>query len=84
MLEEPMPSYAALLRWAKRYPQYGDALADFFATWTVQAVMPQTATVDEEKLVEKGVRYAVEIARRQSRIVSRPRLSHLRRSINWC
>ena len=71
LLEESEPTYEALQRWTKRYPKYRDDLASFFATWGVQAVMPETATIDEEKLVKKGVEYALEIARRQGRIESR-------------
>ena len=72
MLEEPKPSYAALLRWTERYPQYRDALADFFATWALQdarAQQPQQVRIDEDRLVEKGVDYAMEILRRQGRVL---------------
>jgi len=68
MLEESKPSYAALLRWSERYPQYRQELADFFATWAVQAERPQDVALDEEKLVDMGVRYALEISRRQGRV----------------
>ena len=72
MLEEPTPSYAALLRWQERYPRYHAQLADFFATWAVQAVraeQPEQVPIDEDKLVERGVSHAMEILRRQGRLI---------------
>jgi DNA-binding PadR family transcriptional regulator len=69
MLKEPKPSYEALLRWCDRYPQYRDDLAEFFATWAIQSDMPETVEIDEEQLVEKGVNYAMEILRRQGRLI---------------
>ncbi len=68
MLEEPTPSYATLLRWSERYPQYREALAQFFATWAIQADQPQRVALDEDRLVEKGVSHALEILRRQGRV----------------
>src|SRR5207249_11615899 len=72
MIEEPKPSYEALLRWSERYPQYQKELADFFATWGVQAFHAEhteQVPMDEEHLVEKGVSHALEILRRQGRII---------------
>jgi PadR family transcriptional regulator, regulatory protein PadR len=75
MLEEPKPHYEALVRWQNRYPQYRDQLADFFATWGVQEFLAEAGVpepdIDEEKLVKKGVDYAMEILRRQGRIIPR-------------
>jgi len=68
MLEESKPSYAALLRWSERYPQYREALAEFFATWAIQAEQPQQVALDEERLADKGVSHALEILRRQGRV----------------
>jgi hypothetical protein len=71
MLEEPEPTYEALLRWTKRFPQYGRELADFFATWAVQAERPEDpVALDEDKLVDIGVRYALDITRRQGRVAA--------------
>jgi PadR family transcriptional regulator PadR len=74
MLEEPKPDYQALVRWQERYPKYRKELADFFATWGVQEhharFAPQTP-IDEEKLVKKGVEHAMEILRRQGRIIEK-------------
>ena len=72
MLEEDQPTYAALLRWTERYPDYRDSLTDFFATWAMQdlhAEHAKPARIDEGRLVEQGVAYALEIARRQGRVV---------------
>src|ERR1044071_8115023 len=71
MLAESKPTYAALLRWCERYPQYQDALADFFATWAVQSELAAgeaPPAFGADRLVTKGVEYAMEIARRQGRI----------------
>jgi hypothetical protein len=81
MLEEPKPSYEALLRWTQRYPQYREALTEFFAVWGVQAVQAELpdedVAIDEERLVEKGVSHALEIARRQGRLVGRDKIEAL-------
>ena len=72
MLEEETPSYEALVRWQERYPQYRKELADFFATWAIQeahAQLPDRTDIDEEKLVKRGVEYAMEILRKQGRLV---------------
>ena len=72
MLKESSPSYETLVKWTNRYPQYRDALADFFATWALQdarAQLPQQVHIDEDRLVEKGVNYAMEILRRQGRVL---------------
>src|SRR5712691_4856489 len=71
MLEEPKPDYAALVRWQQRYPQYRKELAEFFATWSMQehlAVLPEPV-IDEAKLVQKGVEYAMEILRKPGRLL---------------
>ena len=67
-LEESRPSYAALLRWSERYPQYREALAEFFATWAIQAEQPQQVALDEERLADRGVSHALKILRRQDRV----------------
>src|SRR2546426_1952159 len=77
MLEEPKPSYEALVRWCERYPQYRDELAGFFATWAIQSDMPQTVEIDEERLVEKGVNHAMEILRRQGRLIPNDEIASL-------
>src|SRR5438876_6730821 len=65
-------SYAALLRWSERYPDYRDRLADFFATWSIQKVrsqMPDPVKIDTEAIVQKGVAHALDIVRREGRAV---------------
>jgi len=75
MLEEPKPDYEALVRWQNRYPQYRDQLADFFATWGVQEYLAESGVpepdIDEEKLIKMGVEHAMEILRRQGRIIEK-------------
>jgi len=60
MLEEPVPTYAALCRWQKRFPDYHDLLADFFARWTVQAPPAKAALIDENAFVKKGISNATD------------------------
>lgn len=81
MLEEPKPDYEALVRWQNRYPQYRDQLAGFFATWGVQACLAESGVpepdIDEEKLVQGGVEHAMEILRRQGRIIPKTEVARL-------
>jgi PadR family transcriptional regulator PadR len=72
MLEEPEPTDEALARWSKRYPQYRHDLAEFFATWREQRDLPEEAepVINEERLVQQGVEYAMEIVRKQGRLIS--------------
>ena len=81
MLEEPKPDYEALVRWQNRYPQYRDQLADFFATWGVQKYLAESGVsepdIDEEKLVKRGVEHAMEILRRQGRIIEKTEVATL-------
>jgi hypothetical protein len=72
MLEEPEPHYQVLLRWQERFPKYKKDLADFFATWAIQEhlakIMPPPK-IDKERLVKEGVEFAMDILRRQGRII---------------
>jgi hypothetical protein len=72
MLEEPEPHYQVLLKWQKRFPKYKKDLADFFATWAIQEhlakVMPEPQ-IDKERLVRQGVEFAMDILRKQGRII---------------
>src|SRR5436190_14659950 len=80
MLEEPTPSYAALLRWQERYPRYREQLADFFAAWAVQAVraeQPEQIPIDEDKLVERGASHAMEILRRRGPLIPKDAIHSL-------
>ncbi len=74
MLEESKPDYEALVRWQQRYPRYRRELAEFFATWSMQEhlaeVLPEPV-IDEEKIIKKGVEYAMAILRRQGRIIEK-------------
>jgi DNA-binding MarR family transcriptional regulator len=74
MLEEPRPTHEALVRWSERYPEYRDALAQYFATWAIQgtrAEVPEQTVIEEERIAQKGVAHAMEILRKQGRVVSR-------------
>src|SRR5438093_13676535 len=61
LVEEPEPSYAALARWCERYPEHREDLTEFFATWAVQAELPQDRAVDEERLANLSVSHALNI-----------------------
>src|SRR5260370_39071191 len=61
MLEEPEPTYTALMRWSARYPDHRDALARFFATWAVQIERPEENSVDEDRVANLGVSHALNI-----------------------
>jgi hypothetical protein len=72
MLEDPQPSYAALVKWCKRYPQYRDELTEYFSTWSRQrllAHLPDPVLVDQEKLVARTVEYALKLAEEQGLIL---------------
>ena len=73
LLEEPTPSEDALRRWQDRYPQYRDSLVDFFATWARQEAMPlhSAPEIDEDALVDQGAAYAMEMFRRQGRVIAK-------------
>lgn len=71
LLEEAEPSYEALMRWSKRYPEHSEAFANFFATWAVQAELPQEIAVDEERLASIAVSHALDILHRRYKVVTR-------------
>lgn len=62
MCEEKEPAYGALQRWAERYPEFSDDLADFFAAWAVQIQEGDTGDIndiDEEGLANRLVSHAL-------------------------
>lgn len=66
MLEEASPSYEALTRWSDQYPQYSDALAQFFAVWSRQLSLEDAPVVrDDDSLARRGVSYALNLMHRQ-------------------
>ena len=71
MTEEPEPTYEALTRWSQRYPEYGEALANFFATWAVQAELPQEISANQERLANLAVSHALDIVHRRDQTVER-------------
>jgi len=83
MLEDTKPTHEALVRWTKRYPQFRKDLADFFAIWALQEAAAEAGVpepdIDEEKIVEASVRYAMEILRKQGRIAPKDPIQPLAR-----
>jgi len=72
MIEEPKPTPEALARWQKRFPQFRKDLAEFFEIWAEQETLegqPDDAPVDQEKLVRRGVEHALNILKKQGRIL---------------
>jgi hypothetical protein len=66
MLEEASPSYEALTRWSDRYPDYTDALAQFFAVWARQLdYEDEPAIEDNGSLTRRAVSYALDLMHRQ-------------------
>jgi hypothetical protein len=65
MTEEPEPRYDALVRWSERYPQFREELMAFFAEWSIQAGIDSEADVDEERLRNLGVSYALNLLYRR-------------------
>lgn len=71
LVEEPEPSYAALTRWCERYPEHREDLTKFFATWAVQAELPQDRAVDEDRLASLSVSHALNILHERDAAVKR-------------
>jgi hypothetical protein len=69
ILEESVPSDAALQKWQKRYPEYSRELADYFQTWAAQLGKTEDSDIDEDGIVERGVRHAMEILEQQGRLL---------------
>jgi hypothetical protein len=70
MMEESEPTYAALLRWQDRCPDYRETLADFFAVWAIQREpIDDLPEIDEEAIVDKAVQYAMGLLEQQGRII---------------
>jgi hypothetical protein len=66
LLDEPEPSYAALTRWADRYPHFSEALARFFIVWAKQADGEEEKVPSEDSLAQRGVSYALNLLHRQA------------------
>jgi hypothetical protein len=69
ILEESFPDQAALLKWKERYPKFEKELEEYFATWTHQLNAAEDDDFDEDQIVERGVRHALEILQEQGRII---------------
>jgi hypothetical protein len=69
MTEEPEPRYEALVQWSERYPQFREELMAFFAEWSDQAATSGEVDVDEERLGNLGVSYALNLLHRRNEAV---------------
>jgi hypothetical protein len=69
ILEESAPSDTALQKWQARYPKYRKELAEYFETWAAQLGKTEDSDIDEDRIVERGVRYAMEILEQQGRLL---------------
>ena len=71
MIEETKPNYEALTRWSERYPEHGETLERFFATWAVQAELPQEISADGERLANLAVSHGLDIVHRRDEAAER-------------
>jgi PadR family transcriptional regulator PadR len=70
VLEEPEPTYEALLRCQKRFPDWREDLADYFALWAIQREpIDDLPNIDEDAIVEKSLQYAMKLLEEQGRII---------------
>jgi hypothetical protein len=74
--EESEPTYSALLRWQKRYPQFRDDLEDYFANWATSAFDEMKSahhevdmSPNQQWITDFGAAYARQIMRRQEAAV---------------
>jgi hypothetical protein len=73
VLEEASPSFQALTRWSDRYPQYTDALAQFFAVWARQLDLEDEPVVrDDDSLARRGLSYALDLMHCQDALRRNP------------
>jgi hypothetical protein len=69
-LEGAEPTYEVLLRWQKRFPEFRENLADFFALKAIQREpIDELPGIDEEEIAEWGVQYAMALLEEQGRII---------------
>lgn len=64
MLEESVPTKKELHRWQRRYPEYRRELARFVAGWASEKPVPDGPVLDpahEERLVKRGVEFAMKM-----------------------
>lgn len=66
ILKEAKPTHEALERWVALYPQHKAELAEFFATWAEQAVIPDETVIDEEKISNRLVSHALNLVYQQT------------------
>ena len=81
MLEEPAPSHEALVRWQKRYPEWRDSLAEYFADWTMDRELSATDAdpdIDKKPIIDKGVKHAMDILRQEKGFVPKTSVEKLK------
>ena len=62
-LEESEPSHESLKKWIAQYPEHREALARFFATWSVQKEQPSRFEIDEARIGNRMVSNALDLMR---------------------
>lgn len=84
MIEETAPGKDALLRWQKLYPKYHYALEEYFEAWARDAAeppapeMPEILDSDDSGGVPKSVAYAMDMLRKQGRIIPKTLIETLK------
>lgn len=66
VVQESEPNHEALMRWCERYPQYAEALTQFFATWGIQKEQSEFPIIDEERVASRMVSHALNLLHTQS------------------
>ena len=77
--QESSPHYDVLVKWQDRYPDYKKELAQYFATWAIQDSNPAPSVIDEDRLAASFKKRAMEMLRRQGRIVPQEKIDSLSR-----
>jgi hypothetical protein len=74
MMEEDQPTPEALARWIAHYPKFRDRLNEFFTDWSLQETLAASlppVQINEEEIVSRGVASAMDILRRQGRLIAK-------------
>ena len=65
-LEEPEPTYAVLLEWSKRYPQFRDDLAEFCSIWAytdlLLRILPEPEPGPQEDEFDRDMHFSWQCA----------------------
>lgn len=65
MLQESKPSHQALLEWCKKYPDFRQDIADFFAAWAVETENADHRMINEDRVASRMVSHAMNMLHRQ-------------------